>query len=64
MDHYSLLVVDHPPDSEVFTDERFALPSPDPNLVATSVTAPFTRATDDNGNDVPAWFGPGQSLPG
>jgi len=52
MDHYSLLVVDHPSDSEVYTDERFALPSPAPNLVATSVTKPFARAIDDNGNDV------------
>jgi Tfp pilus assembly protein PilF len=52
MDHYSLLVVDHPPDSEVYTDERFALPSPTPNLIATAVTKPFVRAIDDNGNDV------------
>jgi Tfp pilus assembly protein PilF len=52
MDHYSLLAVDHPADSEVYTDERFALPSPTPNLITTTVTKPFVRATDDNGNDV------------
>ncbi len=52
MDHYSLLAIDHPANSEVYTDERFALPSPKPSLVVTTVTRPFTRATDDNGNDV------------
>jgi hypothetical protein len=54
VDHYSLLVVDHPPDSEIYTDERFALPPPTPKLIATGVTRPFARATDDNGNDVTA----------
>ncbi len=54
MDHYSLLVVDHPDDAEVYTDERFALPSPVPNLVTTSATKPFARAIDDNGQDVTA----------
>jgi Tfp pilus assembly protein PilF len=52
MDDYSLLVVDHPPGSEIYTDERFALPSPTPNLIATSITHPFASARDDNGNDV------------
>ncbi|HEY6991983.1 MAG TPA: FG-GAP-like repeat-containing protein [Bryobacteraceae bacterium] len=52
MDHYSLLVIDHPSNSEVYTDERFALPSPAPNLIATSKTKPFAQAIDDNGNVV------------
>ena len=52
MDHYSLLVIDHPADSEVYTDERFALPPPKPNLIATSLSKPFSRAIDDNGADV------------
>lgn len=52
MDHYSLLAVDHPADSEVYTDERFALPSPTPNLITTTITKPFARATDDLGNDM------------
>jgi hypothetical protein len=52
MDHYSLLAVDHPVDSEVYTDERFALPPPPPNLIATTVTKPFRRAVDDCGTDV------------
>ncbi|MBV9760907.1 MAG: VCBS repeat-containing protein [Acidobacteriaceae bacterium] len=52
MDHYSLLAIDHPADSEVFTDERFALPSPEPTLIGTAMTKPFARATDDSGHDV------------
>jgi len=52
MDHYSLLAIDHPKGSEVYTDERFALPSPAPNLIATTTTKPFARATDDTGTDV------------
>jgi Tfp pilus assembly protein PilF len=52
MDHYSLLAIDHPSGSEVYTDERFALPSPAPNLIATSKTRPFAQAIDDNGNIV------------
>lgn len=54
VDHYSLLVVDHPPNSEVYADERFALPPPTPKLITTDITRPFARATDDNGNDVTA----------
>lgn len=52
MDHYSLLAIDHPADSEVYTDERFALPPPAPNLIATTVTRPFAHAADDTGADV------------
>ncbi len=52
MDHYSLLAVDHPAGTEIYTDERFALPSPAPNLIATAATKPFARATDDRGSDV------------
>jgi hypothetical protein len=52
MDHYSLLAIDHPTGSEVYTDERFALPSPAPNLIATTATKPFARVTDDSGADV------------
>jgi Flp pilus assembly protein TadD len=52
MDHYSLLAIDHPSGTEVYTDERFALPPPDPKLVATAITKPFARAFDDSGHDV------------
>ncbi|HEX4769623.1 MAG TPA: FG-GAP-like repeat-containing protein [Bryobacteraceae bacterium] len=52
LDHYSLLVVDHPADSEVYTDERYYVPSQKPGLIATSLTKPFLRAIDDHGADV------------
>jgi tetratricopeptide (TPR) repeat protein len=52
MDHYSLLVVDHPVDTEVFADERFALPPPPSKVVATQNSKPFAHAWDDKGQDV------------
>ena len=51
-DHVSLLVVDHPPDTEVWVDERFAR---DPVSLDTVVTGPsrtVTRVWDDAGADV------------
>ena len=51
-DHVSLLVVDHPPDTEVWVDERFAR---DPVPLDTVVTGPartVTRVWDDAGADV------------
>ena len=51
-DHVSLLVVDHPPDTEVWVDERFAR---DPVSLDTIVTGPsrtVTRVWDDAGADV------------
>ena len=51
-DHVSLLVVDHPPDTEVWVDERFAR---DPVSLDTVVTGPartVTRVWDDGGADV------------
>jgi hypothetical protein len=47
----SLLVVDHPAGTEVFTDERFAVPPPKTGVM---VTGPVQRlaARDDRGNDV------------
>ncbi len=52
IDHYSLVVVDHPADSEIFTDERFAIPPPELKIHATGKTRPFARAVDDNEKDV------------
>jgi Tfp pilus assembly protein PilF len=52
VDHYSLLAVDHPLNSEVFADERFAIPPPSPKLIATAQSKPFAQAIDDNGNNV------------
>jgi tetratricopeptide (TPR) repeat protein len=51
-DHLSLLVVDHPPDTEVYVDERFAVPPPALAVHATSPVQAFAAARDDQGNDV------------
>lgn len=53
IDHVSLLVVDHPRDSEVFVDERFrpgAVPSLE--VIATGAPRPLASARDHNGRDV------------
>ena len=52
IDHYSLIVVDHPAETEIFTDERFAIPPPELKVYATSKPRPFLRAVDDGGQDV------------
>ncbi len=51
-DHVSLLVVDHPDDTEVYVDERFAFPPPEMKVHVTAKPHPVTRAWDDLGNDV------------
>jgi hypothetical protein len=52
-DHVSLLVVDHPADTEMFVDERF-LPSAPPALTprAMRVLGPVTNARDGHGREV------------
>ena len=52
IDHYSLMVVDHPQGTEVFSDERFAVPPPPLKLYATNTPQPFASAKDDRGQDV------------
>jgi Tfp pilus assembly protein PilF len=54
-DHVSLLVVDHPDDTETFVDERFSATSP-PRLEVQALRTPraVSRAVDDNGHDVTA----------
>ena len=54
-DHVSLLVVDHPADTETFVDERFSAASP-PRLAVQALRAPrpVARAVDENGRDVTA----------
>jgi len=54
-DHVSLLVVDHPEDTEVFVDERFSAAAP-PRLAVQALSPPraVTRAVDDQGRDVTA----------
>ncbi|MGH9754864.1 MAG: FG-GAP-like repeat-containing protein, partial [Blastocatellia bacterium] len=57
IDHYSLMVVDHPQGTEVFADERFAAPPPPLKLYATSAPRAFAKASDDLGQDVSGVIG-------
>lgn len=54
IDHYSLLVVDHPEGTEVYTDERFSVPPPALKIFTTAESHPFASAHDDQGEDVTA----------
>ena len=51
-DLVSLLVVDHPAGTEVFVDERFAVPPPRLGVTATSPVQDFVSVRDDRGRDV------------
>ena len=51
-DLVSLLVVDHPEGTEVFVDERFAVPPPPLGVIATSPVQSFHSVRDDTGRDV------------
>ena len=51
-DHLSLMVVDHPEGTEVFVDERFAVPQPPLKAFLTTPPTPVKRATDHHGTDV------------
>ena len=51
-DLVSLLVVDHPGDTEIFLDERFAVPPPKLSVVATERIQPFASVRDDRGHDM------------
>lgn len=53
-DHVSLMVVDHPAETEVSVDERFAVPPPALKVYPTSKPRAFAAALDDDGNDVSA----------
>ncbi|HTP85584.1 MAG TPA: ASPIC/UnbV domain-containing protein, partial [Bryobacteraceae bacterium] len=53
IDSYSLMVVDHPRGTEIFSDERFPLP-PTAKLYTTTEPRPFRTVTDDLGHDVSA----------
>ena len=50
-DLVSLLVVDHPAGTEIFVDERFAVPPPKLGVIATSPVRTFAAARDDQGRD-------------
>lgn len=51
-DYLSLMVVDHPQGTAVFTDERYAVPPVKLAVTATETPHPIARAIDDNGDDV------------
>lgn len=51
-DYLSLMVVDHPAGTAVFTDERYVIPPVKLAITATGTPHPIARAVDDNGNDV------------
>ena len=52
IDHASLLVVDHPEDTEVHVDERFARDPAPLDPIVTGRSQPVTGAWDDAGKDV------------
>ena len=52
VDHASLLVVDHPDDTEVFVDERFARDPAPLDPIVTGASQPIAGAWDDAGKDV------------
>jgi Tfp pilus assembly protein PilF len=52
LDWAFLKVVDHPPGTEVFIDERFALTPTAPQVYVTPPPRPVARAYDDEGRDV------------
>ena len=51
-DEIALLAVDHPVGTDVFVDERFAIPPPSLEIQAVSPPRPVARAVDDRGKDV------------
>ncbi len=52
LDNYKLLAVDHPENTEIFTDERFAIPLPPLKVFTTEMTQNFASAKNDKGEDV------------
>lgn len=53
-DHVALMTVDHPAGTEVFVDERFAIPPPPLAIQATGPVRPPAAARDPEGRDVSA----------
>ncbi|MEP6703211.1 MAG: FG-GAP-like repeat-containing protein, partial [Acidobacteriota bacterium] len=52
LDQYSLLVVDHPENTQVFTDERFSVPPAPLEVFTTGEPREFASARNDKGEDV------------
>lgn len=53
-DHLALHVVDHPPGTELYVDERFALEPAQPMAILTGPARPVTVARDHHGADATA----------
>jgi Tfp pilus assembly protein PilF len=51
-DSLRLMAVDHPLGTEIFTDERFAVPAVKLAVTAVAEPQPIAHAVDDNGQDV------------
>jgi tetratricopeptide (TPR) repeat protein len=51
-DYLSLMVVDHPAGTDIFTDERFVIPPAKLAITTVATPHPIARAIDDDGNDV------------
>ncbi|MGB0125701.1 MAG: FG-GAP-like repeat-containing protein [Silvibacterium sp.] len=51
-DYLSLVVVDHPAGTDIFTDERFVIPPAKLAITTVATPHPIARAIDDNGTDV------------
>ena len=54
IDRFSMVAVDHPKGTEIFTDERFSVPPPALKIYTVKTPHPFAYATDDCGMDVSA----------
>jgi hypothetical protein len=53
-DHLSLMVVDHPENTDIFVDERFVIPAAKLEITSVSTPHKVARAVDDQGQDVTA----------